>query len=239
MRSKILYILPLLIIALVASGCVTEASEGTTPPPRTLSVNGSAKVYLTPDIAYITIGVHTENADPKEAVASNNAQAQAIKEAIMALGVAEEDIQTTNFSIYPSQQYSPEGQVTGTTYMVDNSVTVTVRDLNKISEILGAAVEAGANSINGIQFDVADKEAALSQARAAAVDNAQKTAEELASAAGVTLGEIQSLSYYGGYPIPIMEGKGGGAAYEAPSAVPVSPGQLTITADVSVVYVIE
>jgi len=239
MRSKIIYIIPLLVLALVASGCVTKASEETQPTPRTLSVSGWAKVYLTPDIATITIGVHTENADPKEAVASNNAQAQAIKEAIMALGVAEEDIQTTNFSIYPSQQYGPDGKLTGTTYIVDNSVTVTVRDLSKISDILGAAVAAGANTINGIQFDVSDKEAAVSQARTEAVQNAQKTAEELATAAGVTLGEIQSLSYYGGYPILVMEGKGGGAAVAAPSAVPVSPGQLTITADVNVVYEIK
>lgn len=239
MRSRIIYIIPLLILALAASGCVAKAGEATQPTPRTLSVSGSAKVYLTPDIAYITIGVHTENADPKEAVASNNAQAQAIKDAIMALGVAEEDIQTTNFSIYPSQQYSPEGQLTGTIYMVDNSVTVTVRDLSKIGDILGAAVAAGANSISGIQFDVADKEAAVSQARTAAVENAQKIAEELAADAGVTLGEIQSLNYYGGYPIPIMEGKGGGGAYAAPAEVPVSPGQLTITADVNVVYEIK
>ena len=243
MRNKLTYIALLSLLALVLTACGTAAAaQGTStePTPRTLNVTGSAKVYLTPDIAYVTIGVHTENEDPQEAVASNNAQSVKVHDAIVALGVDKKDVQTANFSIYPSQQYTPDGQLKGTTYMVDNSLYVTVRDLSKIGDILGAAIGAGANSISGVSFDVADKDAALSQVRQDAVEDAQATAEELAKAAGVTLGQIMTINYYGGYPTPVFEGKGGGGAMaEAPEGVPISPGQMTISADVNITYEIQ
>jgi uncharacterized protein YggE len=123
----------------------------------------------------------------------------------------------------------------GTVYFVDNSVFVTLRDLTKIGDVLGAAIDAGANSISGISFDVEDKEAAISQARKDAVADAKQIAKELAEAAGVTLDQIQSISYSGGYPTPVFEGKGGGS-FTANAEVPISPGQLTLTADVYIVY---
>jgi hypothetical protein len=207
--------------------------------PRTLSVTGSAQAALTPDIAYINIGVHSENVDPKEAVASNNVSSKAVADALKALGVDGKDILTTNFSIYPQDEWGPDGQKIGTKFMVDNTVYVTLRDLTKIGDLLGAAVKAGANSINGIQFDVADKTPYLAEARKAAVENANLQAQDLSKAAGVELGPVQSLNYYNTYAsqVPMdMKGVGGGGAA---AAVPVSPGQLSITVDVSVVYEIK
>jgi hypothetical protein len=99
-------------------------------------------------------------------------------------------------------------------------------------------VTAGANTINSIQFDVADKSEALKQARAAAVKDAKQQAEELANDAGLTLGEIQSISFYDTQPYPMFEGKGGGGG-EAAAAVPIQPGQLTFTVTVSVTYAIK
>jgi len=115
-------------------------------------------------------------------------------------------------------------------------VRVTVRDLDNIGELLNAAVEAGANSIYGVQFDVEDDESARSDARQAAVDDAQKQAEELAEAAGVGLGRVQSISTYGGIPVPLYEGKGGAGPMSLAAEVPISPGQLMLTVDVNVVY---
>lgn len=234
MRHKLVLLIAALILPVVLSACVS-VSQPTQPITRTLNVNGTAQVVLTPDIAYISIGVHTENADAKEAVAANNSQAQRVSDAIKALGVDEKDIQTTNFSIYPQQQYDQNGQLTGTVFVVDNTVYITLRDLAKIGDILGAAVDAGANNIYGIQFDVADKTEALAQGRKLAVENAQKQAEELAQAAGVTLGPIQSINFYNAYPVPVtMDGKGGGEMVGA--AVSISPGQMTITVDVNIIY---
>jgi uncharacterized protein YggE len=81
---------------------------------------------------------------------------------------------------------------------VDNTVFVTLRDLESLGDVLDAVIEAGANSINGIQFDVADRTEALSEARKAAVADARAQAEELAAAAGLELGAIQNISTYGG-----------------------------------------
>jgi len=229
----------LLMTAFLLTACggtVVAASNGN---PNNLAVTGTGTVYLTPDIAYIYIGVHTENENISQAVDDNNAKALAVQAALLEYGVAEGDIQTSNFSIWPSQQYDAiSSQITGTIYMVDNSVYVTVRDLNSMKDILGASIEAGANSINSIQFDVADKSEGLTQARQLAVDNANALAEELADITDVSLGEIQSISYYDNQVYPYygygMGGGGGGA--EGVSVASIAPGQLTLTVSVSITY---
>lgn len=253
MRSKILILTVVLLFAVLLSGCgpaLVAQAQGTVPPtqgvpaavPHTLSVSGSGKAYLDPDIAYITVGVHTENKDAAEAVASNNTRSQKVADALKNLKIDPKDIQTTNFSIYPQQQYDTQGKLTGTTYMVDNSVYITLRDLSKLGDVLDAVITAGANSINGIQFDVADKTKALSDARKSAVADAQGQAQELASAAGVQLGAIQSINTSASQPpVPIYsKGLGGGvAAAEQAATVPVSAGQLIVTIDVNIVYEIK
>ena len=232
-------IIILAAVALSACGPATIVANPL-PPQRTMNVNGAGVVYLTPDIAYIYIGVHTEKKTAAEAVAENTAQTQKVSEALKKFGVDPKDIRTTNFSIWPNTQYDPQtGQQIGTTYMVDNTVYVTVRKLDKLGDLLDAAVQAGANSINSIQFDVADKTAALKQARAEAVKNAREQAQELASAAGVTLGDIHTINFYDTIPVPMMDtyGKGGGGgAGIAAAAVPVQPGQMTLTVTVNLTY---
>jgi uncharacterized protein YggE len=95
---------------------------------------------------------------------------------------------------------------------VDNTVFVTLRELSELGDVLDAVIAAGANSINGIQFDVADRTTATADARKAAVADARSQAEELAEAAGVELGEIQSLSTSNiGYPGPVFDGRGAAA----------------------------
>jgi uncharacterized protein YggE len=212
------------------------------PPVRTLNVNGIGQVFLSPDIAYIYIGVHTEEDTAADAVAANNEETQQVIDALKKAGVDAKDIRTTNFSIWPNQQYGPEGQQLGATYMVDNSVFVTVRKLDNLGDLLDSAIAAGANSINSIQFDVADKTEALKEAREEAVKNAKEQAQELADISDVKLGEIQSVGFYDSMPIPYMDsygkGGGGGGMMEA-AAVPIQPGQLTLTVTVSISYEIE
>lgn len=238
MRSKLFLLVSVLVLALVLSACSGSVASEPQAVSRNLTVTGTGKVYLQPDVAYIYIGVHTENVDISQAVADNNSQAQAVTNALKDFGVDATDIQTSNFSIWPSQQYDPQtGQQTGSIYMVDNSVYVTVRDLAKLGDLLEAAIEVGANSINSIQFDLADKTAGLSQARQNAVENAATLAGELASVSGVELGEIQSISYADAQSYPYygygMGGGGGAAAEAAPS---ISPGQLTLSVTVTITY---
>jgi uncharacterized protein YggE len=240
MRTKFL-VFAVLAFALILSACgPTTINQAAQPVTRTMNVNGVGQIDLTPDIAYIYIGVHDESPTASEAVNANKAHTTAVIDAIKKAGVDKKDIRTTNFSIYPSQQYDPNGKVTGTTYMVDNSVYVTVRNLDGLGSLLDDAISAGANNVNNIQFDVADKTAAMKEARAKAVTDAKTQAQEMADAAGITLGDIQNLSFYENSPVPMLSGKGGGGgAMAADAAVPIQPGQLTISVNVSITYSIK
>jgi uncharacterized protein len=233
MRTKLSLLISVLVLALVLSACGPIASA----QPRTLNVSGNGAVYLTPDIAYIYLGVHTEKAAVAQAVNVNNTQTQALVDALKNMGVAAADIQTSNFSVYTGQSYDKTtGESSGTYYAVDNTVYVTVRDLTKLGDLLNAAVGAGANNINSITFDVADKTAAMAQARQKAMINASDLADELAKTAGVTLGEIQSITYADNSPVTYY-GMGGGGGAAAPNAsVPIQPGQTQISVTVSVTY---
>ena len=240
MNRKFL-VFAVLAFALILSACgPTTINQEAPAPARTLNVNGLGQVNLTPDIAYIYIGVHTEGATASEAVEANKGQTSSLISSIKKSGVDEKDIRTTNFSIWPSQQYGPDGTISGTVYMVDNTVYITVRELDGLGDLLDSAISAGANTINSIQVDVADKAQALKDARTKAVADAQAQAQELAEAAGVSLGEIQTINFYENSAYPVDMGKGGGGvAYDAASAVPIQPGQLTVSVNVNLTYSIK
>ena len=238
MKNKVLFVTAVVMIALLVSACgPTTVNQAAPAPVRSVSVSGAGSANLVPDIAYIYLGVHTEKLSASEAMSENNAQTQKMIDALKNFGIAAKDIRTTNFSIWPMDKYDPmTGTPTGEkTYVVDNTVYVTVRDLDKLGDLLDTVVAAGANTVNSIQFDVADKEEALKTARAEAVKNAAAQAQELADAAGVKLGDVQTISYYDSVPYPVYDGKGGGGgAMEA--AVPIQPGQLTYTVTVTITY---
>ncbi|MGE5250250.1 MAG: SIMPL domain-containing protein, partial [Bacteroidota bacterium] len=206
------------------------------PPVRTINVTGTGKVDLSPDMAYIYLGVHTEDPKASEAVTANNAQTQKVIAALKKLGIADKDIRTTNFSIWPSQNYTPDGQPLETKYVVDNTVYVTIRKLDQLGDLLDSVIAAGVNTVNSIQFDVADKEEALKQARAEAVKDGQKQAKELADAAGIKLGSLYSIGFSEAVTPLYDYGKGGGGAAPAAAQVPIQPGQLTISAMVNLSY---
>ena len=213
------------------------AQQPTTSAVRTVTVTGTGRATLTPDMAYVNIGVHTENTSISEAMAANRTQTQQVTDAIKGQGVDPKDIQTTNFNVYPMQKNGPNGENIGVSYVVDNSVYVTVRDLSKLGTLLDAAVQSGANNINGIQFDVSDKTAALSSARKDAVKNAEELAKELTDASGTQLGQVLSISTNTtSLPTPVYGyGMGGGAASPS-AAVPISQGQMVLSVDVAMVF---
>ena len=240
MRTKYLAFAILAILALAVSACgPTTVNQAAPVTPRTLIVSGLGVVYLTPDIVYINIGVNTQRENAAEAVEVNKGQTNAVIAAIKESGVEEKDIRTTNFSIWSNPQYDPAGQITGTTYSVDNTVNVTVRDLENLGDLLDAAVNAGANNIYSIQFDVEDKAEATKEARTKAVEDAKLEAQELAETAGVSLVDIQTINYYESNPTSYFEGKGGGGGAAMESAVPIQPGQLAISVTVNVTYTIK
>src|SRR4030066_1376208 len=153
MRTKLVIPTLLLIAAVVLSACSASVQLGQTQP-RTINVTGNAQVILAPDIAYVSIGVHSEAESAKAAVATNNSQTQAVIDAIKGQGVDAKDIQTTNFSVYQQEKFSPTGESLGIFFMTDNTVYVTMRDITKIGDILDASIRAGAKGFNGIPFVV-------------------------------------------------------------------------------------
>jgi uncharacterized protein YggE len=240
MKTKSLFVIAVVMLALLVSAC-GPSTLNQAAPLRTLSVAGSGQAYLSPDIAYIYIGVHTEKLTAAESVAENTAQTETVITAIKDFGIDAKDIRTTNFSIWPMDKYDPlSGTPTGEkTYAVDNTVYVTVRELDKLGDLLDTVVQAGANTVNSVQFDVADKDEALKTARADAVKDAQEKAKELAEASGLSLGEIQSIGFVDSNPYPVFDGKGGGGGAAEAASVPIQPGQLTFTVSVNITYEIK
>jgi len=243
MKTRSIFVVTALLLAVLVSACggPTTVNQAAPVTPRTISVSGAGQAFLVPDIAYIYLGVHTEKPSASEAVTENNAQTQKVIDALIAFKIAEKDIRTTNFSIWPMDKYDPQtGTPTGEkTYAVDNTVYVTLREIDKLGSLIDTIVEAGANTVNSIQFDVADKDKVLKDARADAMKNAAAQAQELAEAAGLQLGEIQSIQFNESQPYPIFEGKGGGGADVAASVVPIQPGQLTFSVTVNISYLIK
>jgi hypothetical protein len=242
MKKKTMFIIGTLLVgAVLLSACGLMEAQGVSPTSeRYIRVSGSGEVAVVPDIAYINIGVHSEAEDVSSALEANNTQATKLTEALQAEGIEAKDIQTTNFNVYPQTRYDNMGQPVGTSYVVDNTVYITVRDLTKLGKLLDSAISAGANNIYGISFDIADKETVLAQARELAIKDAEAKAKSVATVAGVTLGQILSIDvstptytqpYYG-------YGMGGGAE-GLKTSVPVSAGQIVVTYTATLNYAIE
>jgi uncharacterized protein YggE len=236
MNRKILF--STLALTLLLASCAPIAGGGATR--NTLSVTGQSEVALTPDIAYVSIGVRTEASDVGSAVARNADAVESVMALLAESGIAPEDMRTSNFSVYSVDEYDNLGQREGFNYFVDNTVNVTVRDLPSLGDLLDDAVRAGANTIWGVQFDVADRSEATAEARDAAVADAKAQAEALAAATGVSLGEIASVSFSrngaGVFPAyGVGSGGGGGVAYDT-AATSIVPGQITVSAAVYLAY---
>src|SRR5215213_2768480 len=221
------------MVGLLYARPVTAQTSAGVQGMRQVTVVGHGEVKGAPDTATVQIGVETEAATAKDALAQNSAQAQAVQEQLSKLGVDAQDMQTSNFSINPT--YGNDGrQVTG--YHVSNMVTVKVRQIGQAGTLLDQVVQAGANSIYGISFSVENPEALLDQARKAAIENARARATQLASASGTAVGDVLVINEnVGAQPIPMpMLARAEGAA--ANQAVPVQPGEQSFSVDVQVTF---
>jgi uncharacterized protein YggE len=227
------------VVALVASvgfgtAPTPAAAQATTAAPvRTISVAGHGAVAGTPDMAQVQIGVVTTAKTADAALAQNSTQTKAMLDKLKALKIDAKDLQTAGISIYPT--YDSSG-TTITGYQVSNTVTVTIRDLASAGTLLDEVVVAGANSIGGISFGIADTSALLNDARKAAVADAQARAATLATAAGLKVGDVISISESAAYsPVPMMAA---GDMAMAREAVPIQPGQQQITVDIQMSFVL-
>lgn len=231
------------------------------PEQEGIVVTGTGKVVSAPNIAVINIGVETWGDEPKAAVDQNTAQTTALVETLKKLGIAASDLQTSNFSIRFERRESPPvvpqsapaaagaKQATSVgiaeapkaqptrdgTFVVNNTLNVTVRDLSKLGEALSSATEAGANTIWGVDFRIDNPEPLSAQARDKAVADAIAKAKRLAEVSGLKLGPLVSIDEAGhSAPSP-----GGGVFYAKAAAVPVEAGTLEVTANVTARFALD
>ncbi|NBU63975.1 MAG: DUF541 domain-containing protein [Chloroflexia bacterium] len=209
----------------------TVVSGGTSAPVRHIDVTGSGKVYAAPDQATVQLGVTSQATSAAEALKDNSAKTAVVLTSIKKIGVDAKDIQTHDFSIYPT--YASNG-TTITGYQVNNTVVVVIRDLANAGTILDQVVQAGANNISGLSFDIADPSKLQAEARAKAIADARAKAEAMASAAGVSLGDIMTISESVSSP-PMPMGR---MAMADAAAVPVATGQQQIAVDVTISFVL-
>lgn len=217
-----------------------QAGQPDSSAPRGITVVGAGTASGTPDVAHVDIGIDTQAGSVQQAVSDNKTKMNALLAALKSAGIADQDIRTTNYSVYTERPPvpTPSGNANSqtVTYHVANQVSVTVRDVNQLGGVLDKAVAAGANNIYGVNFGVKDPSQLQSDARARAVADAKARAESLAKSAGVTLGDVVSINELSGAPGPIFApaavGSGGGGA-------PIQPGELDVTVSVQVTYAIK
>ena len=233
----------LLVIAL--TGCEPQIISPLVPSPesRSIHVTGSGSVTGEPDIATLNLGVSVEKETVEEAREAAASAMTAVIDSLKANDIAENDIQTENFSIYPQYDYTDEGRVLRG-YRVNNTVSAKVRELESLSDIIDDATGAGGDIVvvNFIQFMIEDPTPLQAQARALAVKNAEAKAQTLAEASGVTLGKpitITETSRTAGPPIAYAESAEFAADDGARSSTPIQAGELTVTINITVVYEIE
>ena len=205
------------------------------PSEHTLSVTGTGQIFVSPDAADVTLGVQVTRQTLKEAQNVAAQQMNDVLAAIHALGITDADIETATLSMGPVYDYNSGTQrITG--YTVDNMITVHVKDLTKLADVVDNSVAAGATTVQGITFKVTDQTGAEAQARQDAVRDARAKADALASAAGVTITGVQSISETS-YSPPIWYGSpAAGADQGAPT--PIIPGKTDVSITVSVTYLI-
>jgi len=206
-----------------------------------INVNGEGIVSIEPDVAFITLGVETQETSAAEAQRNNSRKMAAVIEVVKGLGIDEADIQSAHFSMHPRHDWMQgTGEIIG--YQVSNSVRVTVRDIEQVGTVLSTAAEAGANMSSHIVFDVQDATAAYNQALAQAVVQAREKAQVLATAMDVRLGAVVSVTETSGRGfMPVQRFAGDMMAVAASPAmvemaVPVQAGELNITAQVQITF---
>ena len=247
-RSKELLIVATLAVLLIAGRTVVvmpQADSQAAPasavedPARTITVVGTGKVSLVPDIAQVNVGAEARADTVSEAKAEVDRQMAAIHAALEEMDIDEKDIQTSHYSIHYERdpmQVMKEGS-TGEGpggYRVSNLLRVTVRDVEKAGDVVDAAVEAGANQVYGVTFTVADESSWQGQAREKAFSDAEARAAELADLAGVELGAVQSVSeVIGTWPMAMAP------TPETIMSGGFSPGELDLSTRVQVTFNIQ
>lgn len=222
-----------------------------TYPQSTIMVSGTGEAYAIPDIATFSFSVVETGSTVKQAQEKADAKINKALAAVRESGVADKDIKTTGYNVYPKYEWNqptcmvypcPSGRQTLTGYEVDQTITVKVRDTEKVGDLVTKIGAVAVSNISGVEFTVDNKEQYIAQARADAIAEAKAKAKELAKQLGVKLGKILYYSENGNNPIYYGAGGMGGTDMKvsaAPAVAELPTGENKITSDVSITYEIK
>lgn len=225
----------LIFMAMMAFALPAAAQASAQSVPAQITITGQGDIAAAPDMATVSLGVTTTAKTAREAMADNATQMTAVLTTLKSAGIEQRDLQTSGLSLQPNwtgKSFSSGANgIDG--YTAVNQLSVRVRDLAALGTTLDAAIGDGANTLNGVQFGISTPAPLLDQARQAAVTDARHRAEIFATAAGVTLGPVLTVTEGAGYtPQPQF-------ARAAMSSTPVEAGELSLSASVTITWEIQ
>lgn len=225
-----------LLVFSVAGTNLAAAAE-----PNTIAVSGMAEQEVAPDMAYIDVGINVR-ADDAETARTQEAQiASQIRRALLGLAITDNDLQNTSYYLYQEYKVDRSGVRTADKYVLDSSIKVTVKDLDKLSHVIDNVVEAGATNISNITYALSTQNIIQRQLLATAVENAREKAAVVANAGSRTLGNMLSAdinSFDGGTIVAYGANKLRSTTNLAEDGVAtkLSPGKIKLNARVQVVF---
>jgi len=241
--SALIAIIGIFLIVLTI-GKIVDIKNKIQPTGNTITFSGTGEIFAKPDLVTTSFSVLTQAQTVAEALSGNTQKMNAVIDFMKSQGVAEKDLKTTNFNIFPRHEYQraepqiypwPPGKSVLVGYEVDQSLEVKIRDLSKIGQILQGGADEGANQVGNLSFTIDKADELKSQARKQAIDQAKAKAKELTSQLGVRLGKITNFSESGGFPIifgiskALPEAAGGGVSQ-------IETGENKIEVTVSITY---
>jgi len=234
----------LVILAMTCTGFAAAASIDTTND-KVIQASGTGNVIGTPDRAQVTFSIETENADVKIAQQDNAQRMTKVIDALVAIGIPRDALKTTGYNIYPVYEDSTKSILDQKvrTYRVTNTLTVTLHDVSKTGDVIDVAVANGINQASSIQFLLSDEQSQVLRTDALknAVARARADADTVAAAMGTNITGVQSSDISGGYSPVLFENyqyQAGNALMKSAAPTPIQPGDVTVSAQVSITYLI-
>ena len=225
-----------LLVFSVAGTNLADAAE-----PNTIAVGGMAEQEVAPDMAYVDLGITVRANDAETARAEEAKIAQQIRRSLLGLAITDNDLQNTGYYMYQEYKVDRDGKRTAGQYVLNSSVKVTVRDLDKLSQVIDNTVKAGVTNIDSVSYALSTQNIVQRQLLAAAVENAREKAAVVASAGSRSLGSMLSADingFTGGTVVAAGSNKLRSAApmADGAEATELAPGKIKLNARVQVVF---
>lgn len=203
----------------------------------TITIQGEGKITSKPTLALVQFGVVTQSPTPAQAQSTNTAKMNTVTQAMKDLGIAEDDLETSGYSLNPNYDYSKSPMVIQG-YILTQNLSIKVRDFDKVGTVLERGVALGINQVNTVQFTIDEPAQLRDQARMEALEDAKKKADALARALGVDIVRVVSFSENGWSdpgPTPMYYGREAAVSAMAP-APSIQSGTQDVQTSVSVTY---